>query len=177
MGRVVAVHRSSDHAFSKEECAEIEIVAGMGVRGDTHAGETVQHLSRVRVDPSQPNLRQVHLIHCELFDEMAELSFELLPGQLGENISTRGIDLLALGRDDRLHIGSTILRVTGLRNPCAQIEAFRPGLLGHLAFRQGEQLVRKAGIMTVAEHGGTIRPNDRIVVEPAPGPRVVLDRV
>ena len=176
-GRVVAVHRSGHHGFSKDSCEAIEIVAGHGVSGDAHAGETVQHLSRVRVDPSQPNLRQVHLIHCELFAELGEAGFVVRPGELGENISTAEIDLLALGRGDRLHIGESVLAVTGLRNPCAQIEASQPGLLEHLAIRRGDEIIRKAGIMAIAERGGTIRPGDAITIETAPGPHIGLDRV
>ena len=176
-GEVVAVHSSTRHAFSKDPRTQIELITGLGIRGDAHAGAKVQHLSRVRANPTQPNLRQVHLIHCELFDEMELHGFEIRPGQLGENISTLGIDLLALGRDDRLHIGEAVLAVTGLRNPCAQIEAFRPGLLWHLAYRRGEAIVRKAGIMTIVERGGWIRPGNAIRVEPARDTPIALDRV
>lgn len=176
-GEVVAVHSSTRHAFSKGPRKEIELIAGLGVRGDAHAGAKVQHLSRVRADPTQPNLRQVHLMHCELFEEMVQHGFEIGPGELGENISTRGIDLLALGRDDRLHIGDAVLTVTGLRNPCAQIEAFSPGLLRHLAYGQGEAIVRKAGIMTIVERGGWIHPGDAIRIEPARNTPIALDRV
>ncbi|MEZ5679908.1 MAG: MOSC domain-containing protein [Erythrobacter sp.] len=175
-GTVFAVHSFSEHAFAKTSRDEIEIIAGIGVAGDAHAGAKVQHLSRVRADPNQPNLRQVHLIHGELFDEIAASGFDVRPGQLGENITTSGVDLLALGRDDRIHIGNVVLRVTGLRNPCAQIEAFRQGLLQQLVYRDGDEIVRKAGIMTIAESGGKIRPGDSIEVEPAPGPRIKLDR-
>ncbi|MDG5748651.1 MOSC domain-containing protein [Qipengyuania sp. XHP0207] len=176
-GHVEAVHLAAEHEFSKATRDSIEIVAGIGVRGDAHAGEKVQHLSRVRVDPSQPNFRQVHLIPCELFDELRERGFALLPGQLGENISTRGIDLLRLGRDDKLRIGDVVLRVTGLRNPCAQIEAFKPGLLKHLVFQEKGQVVRKAGIMTTAVTGGIVRAGDTILLERASGERIPLDRV
>ena len=176
-GEVVAVHSSDKHQFSKQNRDEIEVIAGVGVAGDAHAGIKVQHLSRVKADPNQPNLRQVHLIHSELFEELAAEGFTVLPGQLGENITTSGIDLLSLGRDDRLHIGDAVLRVTGLRNPCDQIEAFQPGLLRHLAYRDGGELVRKAGIMTVAEIGGPVRAGDPIEATLAPGPRIKLDRV
>lgn len=176
-GHVVAVHRSAEHGFSKPVCDAIEVMAGLGVRADAHSGELVQHLSRVRVDPTQPNLRQVHLIHYELFDELSHLGFDIRPGDLGENISTRRIDLLALGRNDRLMIGEAVLRVTGLRNPCGQIESFRPGLLEHLAYRHEDEIIRKAGIMCVVETGGIIRARDAITIEPAVGPHVKLDRV
>ncbi|MEM6909661.1 MAG: MOSC domain-containing protein [Pseudomonadota bacterium] len=176
--RVLCVCCDAEHRFSKLPCERIEILAGFGVRGDAHAGETVQHLSRVARDPSQPNLRQVHLIHSELFDELSEHGFELAPGDLGENITTRGIDLLNLGRDTLLRIGpDAVLSVTGLRNPCTQIERFSSGLLKHLALKDGGGIVRKAGIMTVALSGGVIRPGDTIVIEPPEGPHIPLERV
>lgn len=175
---IIAVCRSSEHRFSKQPCDEIRIVAGLGVQGDAHAGELVQHLSRVRANPDQPNLRQVHLIHSELFEELADKEFEVHPGDLGENITTRGIDLLSLSRDTLLRIGEeAVLRVTGLRNPCAQIEAFAPGLLRELALKTPRGIIRKAGIMTVVEHGGTVRPGDSITVEAPPGPHIPLERV
>lgn len=176
-GSVLAVHSSGRHAFSKTSRDGIEIITGIGVAGDAHAGEKVQHLSRITADPNQSNLRQVHLIQSELFEEIAVSGFDIRPGELGENITTSGTDLLALGRDDRIHIGNAVLRVTGLRNPCAQIEAFRPGLLQQLVYRDGDEVVRKAGIMTIAESGGHVRAGDTIEVEPAPGPRIKLDRV
>lgn len=175
---VLAVCSSTDHRFSKAASGEIEVVAGYGVRGDAHAGTSVQHLSRVKLDPTQPNLRQVHLIHGELFDELLEHGFDLFPGDLGENITTRGIDLLGLGRDTLLRIGDDVtLSVTGLRNPCHQIDDFALGLLKHVARKQGDQIIRKAGIMTVALHGGIIRPGDPIRIEPPEGPFIPLERV
>lgn len=177
IGKVLAVHRSIKHEFSKRSVPSIKAIAGFGIEGDAHCGVKVKHRSRVRADPNQPNLRQVHLIHSELFEEMIEHGFDLKPGQLGENITTQGINLLRLGRDDRLHIGNVVLKVTGLRNPCTQIEAFRPGLLRHLAFRDGGEIVRKAGIMTIVEISGVIRAGDLIEIESAPGSKIKLDRV
>lgn len=175
---VVAVCRSNEHRFSKQPCDEIRIVAGLGVEDDAHAGEFVQHLSRVRVDPDKPNLRQVHLIHCELFEELADKRFDVHPGDLGENIATEGVDLLGLSRDTLLRIGEeVVLRVTGLRNPCTQIDAFAPGLLKEVAPKTAQGIVRKAGVMTTVEHGGTVRPGDSIIVEPPAGPHVALERV
>lgn len=177
-GRVEAVHRDPGHNFSKRSHKEIRIVAGLGVDGDAHAGKLVQHLSRVRADPTQPNLRQVHLMHAELFEELAAQGFTVCSGDLGENITTSGVDLLALGRDTILRIGDdAVLRVTGLRNPCAQIEALAPGLLKHVAVRTPNGIVRKAGIMCVALAGGTVKPGDPIVVEPPSAPHLPLKRV
>ena len=177
--RVVAVCHSSDHAFSKPTARWIELVAGKGVADDAHAGELVQHLSRVRVDPTQPNLRQVHLIHAELFDELAGKGHPVEPGDLGENLTTRGIDLLALPTDTRLAIGSeAVLRVTGLRNPCAQIEKFMSGLLAQVIERRpGGEIVRKCGVMAVVEVSGAISPDDRIAVSLPPRPHRALERV
>lgn len=178
-GKAVAVARSADHRFSKLQVEAVEIVAGLGVAGDAHSGTTVKHRSRVRVDPAQPNLRQVHLIHAELFDELAAQGLWVNPADLGENITTRGIDLLALPRGAILEIGAAArLEVTGLRNPCAQIEAFQPGLLEAVLVRTPEgALVRKSGIMTIALTSGTVRAGDPInIVLPEP-PFHPLERV
>lgn len=180
MGRphVEAVCRDGKHRFSKTPTTQIDIIAGHGVRGDAHAGEKVQHLSRVRANPDQPNLRQVHLIHTELFDELREKGFDIRSGDLGENITTKGVDLLGLGRDTLIRIGEqVVLRVTGLRNPCGQIDDFAPGLLKHLAVKTDNGIVRKAGIMTVAQTGGTVGPGDIIRVEAPSGPHIPLERV
>lgn len=177
--RVVAVCHSGEHAFSKPIAARIELVAGLGVKDDAHAGELVQHRSRVAIDPSQPNLRQVHLIHAELLDDLAAKGFAVKPGDLGENMTTRGIDLLGLPADTLLAIGpSAILRVTGLRNPCAQIERFMPGLLAEVVYRQPDDtIVRMCGIMAVVEVGGPIAPGDRIAAKLPLLPHRPLDRV
>ena len=176
---VIAVARDAGHHFSKAVVPEIAIVAGLGVAGDAHSGETVKHRSRLKVDPSQPNLRQVHLIHAELFDEVAAKGFAVQAGDLGENITTRGIDLLGLPRGAVLRIGETArLQVTGLRNPCAQIDAFRRGLLAAVLERRADgTLVRKSGIMTTVLAGGVVRAGDAIAVDlPAP-PFLPLERV
>lgn len=176
---VVAVARDGEHRFSKQATNEIKITAGLGVEGDAHQGRQVKHRSRVRVDPSQPNLRQVHLIHAELFDELASKGFHVVPAELGENITTRGIDLLALPTGTLLRIGSdVILKVTGLRNPCHQIEQFQTGLLAAVLDRQPDgKLIRKTGIMTIVIAGGAVRPGDPIDVELPSPPFVPLDRV
>lgn len=164
--RVESVSRAREHAFSKARTEVIELITGHGVAGDAHAGATVKHRSRVAKDPTQPNLRQVHLIHAELFDAIAPLGHRVEPGDLGENILTRGIDLLALPTDSELKIGdSALVRVTGLRNPCVQIEAFQPGLLAQMVEKRADgTLVRKAGVMGIVLAGGQVRPGDSIEV-------------
>lgn len=177
--QVSAVHLDASHQFSKHTVGELELLTGLGVAGDTHLGVTVQHRSRVRADPSQPNLRQVHLMHQELFDWLLPRGFAVEPGALGENITTTGLDLLGLPRGTRLHIGeSAVVEVTGLRNPCSQIEDFMPGLLKQLVgYDDDGTLVRRAGIMGVVHAGGTIRTGERIVVELPDGPHEKLQRV
>ncbi len=172
-GLVTAVARSATHSFGKPLTDTIRLVAGEGVEGDAHLGETVQHRSRVAVDPSQPNLRQVHLIHAELFEELAERGFPIRPGEMGENVTTRGIDLLGLSTGTRLQVGETVvLAVTGLRNPCRQLDAFRPNLMRAVLDRDAAgNLVRKAGIMAVVLAGGEIRAGDSIETAPPEGPR------
>lgn len=177
--QVVAVALSASHTFSKSTRDEIRLVANHGVEGDAHAGATVKHRSRVRVDATQPNLRQVHLIHAELHDELGAAGFDVRAGQLGENITTRGIDLLGLSRGTELRIGDdVVLEVTGLRNPCKQIEAFQPGLLGAVVEKQPDGRVAfKAGIMAVVRAGGVVRPGDEIVLTQPPGEFRALERV
>lgn len=178
-GRVFAVAQEGAHRFSKQIVETIEIVAGLGVAGDAHAGTTVRHRSRMKVDPSQPNLRQVHLIHAELFAEVAAQGFAVGPASLGENITTEGIDLLGLPRAAVLAIGDTDrLEVTGLRNPCAQIDRFQPGLLAAVLDRTPEgDVLRKAGIMTVVLAGGIVRAGDAIRTILPEQPFLPLERV
>jgi len=176
---VVAVSRDSEHRFSKPPASEINLIAGLGVEGDAHAGETVQHRSRVAVDPTQPNLRQVHLMHSELHDDLRSQGFDVSAGQLGENVTTRGLDLHALPTGTILRIGPmAIVRITGLRNPCMQIEGFRSGLLKEITWRdKNGAIIRRGGIMGVVDVGGPIRPGDPIDVEIPPEPHTPLDRV
>lgn len=178
-GHVVGVSTDHQHRFSKAAVAAAVLIEGLGIDGDAHAGVTVQHRSRVARDPSQPNLRQVHLLHQEFLDEAREAGFDVGQGSLGENILTRGIDLLSLPRDTRLRMGATaVVRVTGLRNPCVQIDEFRPGLLAFAATRDATgAVVRRSGIMSVVERGGPVRPGDRISVELPPAPHVALEVV
>lgn len=176
--RVVAVARDGTHRFSKQPVPAIEVQAGLGVLGDAHAGVTVKHRSRVARDPSQPNLRQVHLFSAEGLDKLARAGCAVPPAALGENVLTQGIDLLSLPRDAVLCLGDSVrLRVTGLRNPCAQIEAYCPGLLAQLLERRDGLLIRKAGIMSIVLRGGTVRPGDAIAVEMPNGPQHPLEPV
>ncbi len=163
-GVVDAVSQRSSHSFSKQPRMWITLLAGLGVEGDAHMGTTVKHRSRVARDPTQPNLRQVHLLHRELLEELLPQGFIIGPGEIGENILTRDIDLLALPTDTILRIGRQVrLQVTGLRNPCTQLNRFRPGLMAATLDRDAAgRLIRKAGIMAVVLSGGEVRPGDPI---------------
>lgn len=178
-GQVLAVHRSSSHSFGKFEEDEIVLVEGLGVQGDAHAGATVQHRSRVARDPSAPNLRQVHLLHAELFDELVARGFAVFPGELGENITTRGVDLLALPAGTRLQLGEQAqVEITGLRNPCSQIDRFQPGLTAAVLDRDATgAIVRKTGVMAVVRRGGAVRRGDPIVVHLPDPPHHALQPV
>lgn len=178
-GVVTAVSCSATHTRIKENQDSIRIQAGLGVEGDAHLGEKVQHLSRVERDPDQPNLRQVHLIHAELHDELAGAGFPLLPGQMGENVTTRGVDLLGLPTGTRLQLGDTaVVEVTGLRNPCPQLDEVQPGLMKATLDRDEDgKLVRKAGIMGIVLADGEVRPGDPIRIELPPEPHQGLEPV
>jgi MOSC domain-containing protein YiiM len=175
-GHVAAVHRSPGYTFSNATAQEIELVAGLGVADDVHAGTTVRHRSRVARDPTQPNLRQVHLIHGELHDELAARGFEVAAGAMGENVTTRGIDLLALARGTHLRLGgNAVVEITGLRNPCAQLDRLVPGLMAAVLDRDADgALVRKAGVMGVVVQGGVVTSGDGIEVFAPEGPFVAL---
>jgi MOSC domain-containing protein YiiM len=175
---VVAVALDGRHVFSKRTVDAIRLLEGVGVEGDAHAGITVQHRSRVARDPSQPNLRQVHLIHSELLEEVDEAGFTVPPGAMGENITTRGIDLLALPTGAVLRLGAeATVEVTGLRNPCSQIEGYEAGLLKRMVGRTEDgAIVRRAGVMGVVLHGGVIAPGDPISVR-LPAERLPLQPV
>ncbi len=176
---VISVSAAMGHRFSKPVQGSIRLLAGLGVEGDAHSGETVKHRSRVAVDPTQPNLRQVHLIHAELLDELNAAGFDVAPGQMGENVLTRGLDLLGLPVGARLRLGAeALIEITGLRNPCAQIEAFRPGLLAAVLGRDADgRIVRKAGIMGIVLEGGVVTPGDVIAVTMPALPHRALERV
>ncbi|WP_405467708.1 MOSC domain-containing protein [Streptomyces canus] len=178
-GIVAAVSSNPEYSFTKPNRDSIMLLAGLGVEGDVHAGVTVKHRSRVAQDPTQPNLRQVHLIHEELFAEVSAEGFKVAPGDLGENITTRDIDLLGLPVGTLLRIGDhAVLEVTGLRNPCLQIDNFQDGLLKQVVGRdEAGNVVRRAGIMSIVKQGGAVRPGDTIKAELPSGPHRPLDRV
>ena len=179
MAVVVAVSQSPVHGFSKECLERIELVAGEGVAGDAHRGVTVKHRSRVRVDPTRPNLRQVHLIQVELIHELQAKGFRVSPGVMGENITTSGLDLLALPTGTRVHVkGGAVLELTGLRNPSSQLDDYQQGLTAAVLDRDEQgRLVRKAGVMAVVQTGGTVVPGAALRVELPPFPHLPLEPV
>lgn len=176
---VLAVHKHPTHSFSKTTSPSITLLQGLGVENDAHCGATVKHRSRVAQDPTQPNLRQVHLIHSELFDELREKGFHVAPGELGENITTRGVSLLDLPVGTRLRIGpEAVIELTGLRNPCGQIDKFQPGLLDAvLDLGPNGEVIRKTGVMGIVVAGGVVHPGDGIVIAYPAGEHRRLERV
>ena len=177
--KVIAVASDHGHKFSKPVRESIRLIAGLGVEGDAHFGEKVQHLSRVRRDPDSPNLRQVHLIQAELHDELRAKGFRVEPGAMGENITTRGVDLLGLPSNARLHIGhEAIVEVKGLRNPCVQLDGLQQGLMQATLDRDADgNLIRKAGVMAIVIAGGEVKPGDAIRLELPDGPQLKLEPV
>jgi MOSC domain-containing protein YiiM len=178
-GIVTSVSSSATHTVSKTARVSIRLLPGLGVEGDAHAGETVQHRSRVKRTPGAPNLRQVHLLHAELHEELAAAGLVLTPGEMGENVTTRGVDLLALPVGTRLRLGEdAVVELTGLRNPCTQLDGLRPGLMAACLERDRTgRLVRKAGVMAIVASSGEVRPSDAIVVELPAGTHHPLEPV
>jgi len=178
-GRVEAVSSSATHTLTKPSQAAIRLLEGLGVEGDAHAGTTVKHRSRVLKNPFQPNLRQVHLIHAELHEELRAAGFVVAAGQMGENITTRGVALLDLPTGTRLRLGEeATIEITGLRNPCSQLESIQRGLMAAVLDRDAEgNLVRKAGVMAIVITSGVVRPDDAITVELPPPPHQTLQPV
>ena len=166
-GWVFAICSSPKHGFSKQPQRSIRLLAGRGVEGDAHCGETVQHLYLKRRNPLAPNRMQVHLLQSELFDELAFVGYALTAGQLGENITTRGIGLLNLPQGTRLHLGGeAVVELTGLRTPCKLIEDFKPGLLKQVISRDAaNKVLAKAGVMAIVLHGGDVHERSPIRVE------------
>ena len=176
--RVVAVHRSAGHEFSKQTTESITLLAGLGVEGDAHMGARVKHRSRVAKDPLQPNLRQVHLIASELLDEVNAKGYEVSPGDLGENITTAGIDLISLPVGTSVRIGDAVLALTGLRNPCVQIGAFAEGLQSEMLGRDDNgELVRKTGVMAVVLRGGEVSTSDELLVAAPAGDPMPMEKI
>jgi hypothetical protein len=176
---VSAVSRSASHGPDKTNQPRIRLLTGVGVQGDVHAGNTVKHRCRVARDAELPNLRQVHLIHAELHDKLRAGGFAVSPGQMGENVTTRGVDLLALPVGARLRLGGqAVVEVTGLRNPCKQLDGVQPGLMAATLDRDEQGLlVRKAGVMGVVAADGEVKPGDPITVELPPAPHTPLEPV
>ncbi len=179
VGVVTAVSRSETHTLVKPNRDSIRLLAGLGVKGDAHMGETIKHRARVARDPREPNVRQVHLIHVELHEELRAAGFAVAAGQMGENVTTRGVDLLGLPTGTRLHLGdAAVVEVTGLRDPCVQLDRIQEGLMAaKLASDENGNLIRKAGVMGIVLGGGEVRPGDPIVVELPPEPHRSLERV
>jgi MOSC domain-containing protein YiiM len=178
-GVVIAVNRSASHSMRKQNLDAVRLLAGLGLEGDAHMGVTVKHRSRVARDPSQPNLRQVHLIHSELHDDLRAAGFAVEPGAMGENITTRGVDLLALPTGARLQLGDfAVVEITGLRNPCRQLDGIHDGLMAATLGRTSNgDLVRRAGVMSIVVTGGTVRAGDPITIELPPPPHAPLQPV
>lgn len=174
--KVVALSKDDQHRFSKVPADQLTFRAGYGIEGDTHAGAMVQHRSRVKVDPDQPNLRQVHLIATETLDELRAKGFDVQAATLGENVLTQGVDLLSLPTDALLQLGDSVqVRITGLRNPCAQLDGFQTGLTKALLDRDADgNLIRKAGVMAVVEQGGQVQIGDTIQLQLPPVPHRAL---
>ncbi|WP_405652198.1 MOSC domain-containing protein [Streptomyces sp. NBC_00019] len=179
-GRVAAVSRNTTYAFSKPNHPSVRLLAGLGVEGDVHAGETIRHRFRMTYEPDLPNLRQVHLMHEELFEELALKDYEVSAGQLGENITTRGVDLLALPTSTLLHLGDdAVIEVTGLRTPCSKINDFRTGLLGEMFALDphSAEFTFTCGVMAVVRRSGAVHPNDPIEIELPARPHRALERL
>jgi MOSC domain-containing protein YiiM len=178
-GRVMSLSKSETHTFQKINQKKLNLIKGLGIEGDAHMGKTVKHRSRVAKDPSQPNLRQVHLIHSELHDELEGLGFKIKAGEMGENITTKGIDLLSLPKDTILNIGKNArIQITGLRNPCNQLNIFKKGLMNAVLDKdENGDLIRKAGIMGIVLEGGVIEVEDTIEIILPDKPHIKLDMV
>lgn len=178
-GKIIGVSKSQSHTFNKFSCEHITLIEGLGVKGDAHMGKTVKHRSRVSKDPTQPNLRQVHLVNYELFEELKEKGFYIKNGEMGENITTIGIDLLSLPKSTILKLGQKVkIKITGLRNPCNQLNSIKDGLMkAVLDDDENGNLIRKAGVMGVVVEGGKISVGEEIEILLPQKPYLTLERV
>lgn len=178
VAKVIALSKSASHTLKKENYNSLELLKGLGVNGDAHMGKNVKHRSRVARNPYQLNLRQVHLIHGELLEELKTNGYHIIPGQMGENITTSGIDLLSLPKDTILKIGVSSIQITGLRNPCYQLDGIQPGLMKAVLDKDADgNLIRKAGVMAIVLEGGTIETGDEISIEYPEKPHQALEKV
>jgi MOSC domain-containing protein YiiM len=179
MSQIISVSARNAHDPGKDVRSEVMLIAGQGVEGDAHSGETVKHRSRVAKDPTQPNLRQVHLIHVELFDMLAAKGFAIGPAMMGENITTRGVDLLGLSAGTRLRLGDdAVIEITGLRNPCHQLNGLIPGLMDAVLNRASDgSLIRMAGVMAIVISGGIVTAGDKITICNRPKSHISLQPV
>ena len=175
-GTVLSVSRDDKHRFSKPTVSSIRLVAGFGVEGDSHAGATVQHLYEKKRNPSAPNLCQVHFMAAELFDDLVPTGYTVAPGELGENVTTEGINLMSLPLGTQLHLGAqAVVSVTGMRSPCSLINGYQKGLMKQLIKTDAAGTVhRRGGIMGVVVRGGVVNPGDCIRVELPAGEQLPL---
>jgi MOSC domain-containing protein YiiM len=166
MKNVKSVSKSLSHTFSKNVVGQIKLIEGLGVEDDVHLGKTVKHQYLAKKYPTSANLRQVHLIHYELIEELNENGFSVSDGDLGENITTIGIDLLNLPTDTILKIGNeAVVKITGLRNPCVQLDMFQKGLLKAVIEKdENGNVIRKCGIMGIVIKSGIVRIDDAIEI-------------
>jgi MOSC domain-containing protein YiiM len=174
--RVASVSADRRHRFSKAPLESVRLVEGLGVEGDAHFGANVQHRSHARYRPDEPNLRQVHLLQAELLADLVRRGYRVAPGAVGENITTSGLDLLALPTGALLRLGrDAVVELTGLRNPCVQLDRFQDGLMAAVLDREPDgTLIRRAGVMGVVAASGVVRPGDRITIELPDGPGAPL---
>ena len=115
----------------------------------------------------------------EILSELNDKGFSVIPGELGENITTQGIDLLSLPQGCQLHIGkTTIIELTALRNPCVQIENFQTGMLKEVISKDKQgKIMRKLGMMGVVLSGGHVQPNDEITIQLPEQPHKSLEYI
>jgi MOSC domain len=160
-GTVVAVAADRGHRFSKPTRDRIVLLEGHGVEGDAHAGPFVRHRYLARRRPRVPNLRQVHLIPSELFRSLSEAGFEVAAGDLGENITTTGLDLERMPLGTLIEFGlMAMIELTGLRTPCVLIDRFQAGLKRQVLSSDETGPPFKCGVLGVVRSGGPVAAGD-----------------